>query len=336
MQTCRKGVQPASIFRVNVRSLPVLLPTPAPSILVATDFSPASVDAFAYAQRLAAVLGAEVRLLHVLVEPSPGPAIPEEPPQDEASATARALDALRQLAASHAPSSPCFVRRGWAPAVEIVDEAREIGAETIVLGMCGQRPERMGLGAVSGEVIQTAPCDVILVPERAGSPFATTPLDRILVPVDFSAASAPLLALGGRLAEALDAHLDVVHVLEPLPHPVRWLDETFVDLVPQIRERAGTALQDLVEASGLDAERMTLYVERGKAAPSIPRVAEALGTDLILLGPHAERPVFDRLLGSVAEGVARRAACPVYIARSSAAPEGPGPAFDSHRYEATV
>ena len=41
------------------------------------------------------------------------------------------------------------------------------------------------------------------------------------------------------------------------------------------------------------------------------------------VGPHAERPVFDRLLGSVAEGVARRSPCPVLVARRSAAPDPP-------------
>lgn len=180
-----------------------------------------------------------------------------------------------------------------------------------------------------------APCDVVLVPDRSEAPFSQAPVERLLVPVDFSGATAPLLSLSRQLGEALDAQVDVVHVLEPLPHPVRWLDETIVDLVPQIRERAGGALRKVVEEAGLDTERTKLYVERGKAASSIPKVAEVLGSDLIFLGPHAERPVFDRLLGSVAEGVARRTSCPVYIARKSAVPREPS-SVDPHRYEATV
>ena len=91
-----------------------------------------------------------------------------------------------------------------------------------------------------------------------------------------------------------------------------------------LRERAATALRELADEVGTDVEgepAVELYVERGKAARVIPRVAHALGDDLIVVGPHAERPVFDQLLGSVAEGVARRAACPVLIARQSAAPD---------------
>lgn len=306
-------------------------------ILVPTDFSPASVEALAYAVRLGEATGSEVRLLHALPLPaaprpgSEGAALAEDA---NATETARTLDELHQLAASE--SIPCMVRRGRAAAEEIVEEARALEADLIVLGTCGQRPAYTGLGAVSGEVIQTAPCDVLLVPyqeERQGQPVS---IRRILIPIDFSGASRPLIQLGRRLAEALGAHIDLVHVLEPLPHPVRWLDETFVDLVPEIQERAGAALRALAEEFGPIPEGMGLYIERGKAAPTIPQVARALGTDLILLGPHAERPVFDKLLGSVAEGVARRTTCPVFIARVSAHPEAGPSTLDTHSYEAVV
>ena len=305
----------------------VVRPFP-PLILVPTDFSSASVEALGYALRLGEAMEAEVRLLHVLPDVEPGRQ------EDETSETADALKALRQLAASASAPPPCLVRRGRAPAEEIVAEARAVGAGVIVLGTCGQRRAHIGLGSVSGEVIQTAPCDVLLVPHRAENPFSSAPVRRILLPIDFSGASQPLASLGRRFADGLGAELDLVHVLEPLPHPVRWLDEAVVDLVPQIQERAASALRALADKADLKPERVHLYIERGKAAPSIPRVAEALGSDLILLGPHAERPVFDRLLGSVAEGVARRATCPVYIARVSAAPEGSG--VDTHSYEVAV
>ncbi|GAB5535042.1 MAG: universal stress protein [Rubricoccaceae bacterium] len=308
-------------------------------LLVATDFSPASVEALAYAVRLGDAVGAEVRLLHVLAESGAIRFGAEEKAraqtQDAAQVT-HAQEALRQLAASISVALPCVVRRGRAPAEVIVAEAADIGAGLVVLGTCGQRPSRAGMGAVSGEVIQTAPCDVLLVPHREEGPYSKTPVQRILVPVDFSGASTSLVSLGRRLADSLDAHVDLVHVLEPLPHPVRWLDETLVDLIPQIQERAEAALRTLAEDASSHPRELGLYVERGKAAPTIPQVAEALGTDLVVLGPHAERPVFDRLLGSVAEGVARRVSCPVLIARASAEPEDVAPSIDTHSYEAVV
>ncbi|MGB3542356.1 universal stress protein, partial [Rubrivirga sp.] len=117
-----------------------------------------------------------------------------------------------------------------------------------------------------------------------------------------------------------------------MPHPLRWIDETVTSAAPRIRERAAVALRDLVahvDAGGLD---VNLYVESGKAVPTVVKVAEVLGSDLVVVGPHDERPVFDRLLGSVAEGVARRSSCPVLVARRTADPDAPVPSVAPGAY----
>lgn len=310
--------------------------TPLP-IVVPTDLSAAAAEALALAARLAGATGAPLHLLHVLSWPDAGPfEAPGEGPtatDEETGEVQRAHGALAEVAPEGAVLA---VRRSAVVAAEVVRYAAEVDAGLVVMGTCGRRPRPVGLGAIAGEAVQTAPCDVLLVPHR---PEAAPDEGRVLVPVDFSGASRPLLALGLDLARTLGTGVDLVHVLEPLPHPVRWIDETVVDLVPQIRERAGAALRELADdaseaerAAGRAVPDIALYVERGKAARTIPRVAEALGSGLVAVGPHAERPVFDRLLGSVAEGVARRAPCPVLIARRSAAPGPDGDAVDAWSY----
>ena len=301
-------------------------PASAP-VVVPTDFSPAAAEAGRYARRLAAATGAPLHLLHVLPWPDAGPFEADDLPgetaaQEEAAEADRALDALGRWAeGAGLAGAVVAVGRASAPAPEIARYAGEVMAGLVVVGTCGQRPRPDALGAVSGELVHTAPCDVLLVPHRAEAPYADGPPRRVLVPVDFSDASRPLLRVGLDVADALGAEgVDAVHVLEPLPHPLRWIDEVVLDLAPEVRQRAGVALRALVDAEAGGAA-VELYVERGKPARAIPRVAEALGDDLIVLGPHAERPVFDRLLGSVAEGVARRARCPVLVARRSAAPD---------------
>jgi nucleotide-binding universal stress UspA family protein len=60
---------------------------------------------------------------------------------------------------------------------------------------------------------------------------------------------------------------------------------------------------------------VTSRVERGHAATVIVEAAEALGVDLIVLSTHGHTG-WDRLLmGSTAEQVVRRAACPVFVVR---------------------
>ena len=296
-------------------------------ILVPTDFSAHAAEAFAYARLVAEGTGAPLHVLHAVSWPDAGPfEVPGEAPT--ASQKAAEENALARAALAEAvgdADATLVVRRSNVPAFEIRDYARRTGVGLIVMGAHGRREPGILLGSVAAEVVQTAPCDVLLVPHREGAPFSARAPRRVLVPVDFSSASRALATFGFGLARDLGAEgLDLVHVLEPLPHPFRWIDEAVLDLSPEIHERAEAALRELADEVGTDVDgepTVDLYVERGKAARVIPRVAQALGDDLIVIGPHAERPVFDRLLGSVAEGVARRAACPVLIARQSAAPE---------------
>ena len=322
------------------------MPPDSAPIVVPTDFSAAATEATAYAFRVARATQTRVHLLHAVSWPDAGPfEVPGDAPTagrevDEEVALARA--ALIEAAGEPYTQGDVtlVVRHSNVPAFEVRQYVREIGAGLVVLGTSGRRSDL--LGAVASEIAQTAPCDVLLVPTRERDPYSAAAPRRVLVPVDFSSASRPLAAFAVGFARALGAEgIDLVHVLEPLPHPFRWIDETFVDVIPEIRERAEAALRTLAGevAEGEDDWEgdVALYVERGKAARTIPRVAEALGDDLIVVGSHAERAVFDRLLGSVAEGVARRADCPVLIARQSAAP-GPGDhaAVDAWSYEADL
>ena len=313
-------------------------------IVVPTDFSAAAAEAYVYALRLARATGARLHLLHVMPWPDAGPfEVPGEAPtaeQEEAEEIALARKALADAAGDpyRAGEVELAVRSSNLPAAEVASYAGEVDASLIVLGTSGRRPRRHTLGTVAGEVVQTAPCDVLLVPPREGAPFSESPVRRVLVPADMSGAARPLLALGVDLARALGAErVDLLHVLEPLPYPVRWIDETLLDLVPTIVDRAEAALHDLAAGEGSQegAPPIAVHVERGKAARTVARAAAALETDLIVVGPHAERPLFDRLLGSVAEGVVRRAPCPVLVERRTAAFDEDEPLVDPWSYEPT-
>ncbi|WP_412061953.1 universal stress protein [Rubrivirga sp. IMCC45206] len=292
---------------------------PAP-ILVPTDFSPCAARAVALARQLAEATGAPLHVLHVLSWPDAGPF--ETPGEGRTAAEEEAGENTRAhaaLAAAVGDGAHPAVVRGNAPAIEIAAYAEQIGADVIVVGESGDRGSRAALGSVASEIVQTAPADVVVVPAGAAPPTVS---GRVLVAVDFSGASPSLVRLGQRLAGALGVGLDLVHVVEPFPHPVRWMDETVVDLAPQVLGRAHEALRQLAQTTEAGPET-ALYVERGKAARTLAQVAEALGSELLVVGPHGDRPVLDRLLGSVAEGVARRAPCPVWVARRSV---GDGPA----------
>lgn len=295
-------------------------------IVAAVDFSPASTEALAYALDLARAAGAEVHAVHVLPWPDAGPfeapgeartAVEEEGPERR-----RAHEALRALLTGASDvRTDATVRRSRDPASALVTYAEAAGADLLVAGACGRRCPR--LGAVAAELTDTAPCDVLLVPYRPRLRYG--PPRRLVVPVDASAASEPLVRFALGLARDLRAEaLDVVHVLEPMPYPVRWTDRALLEMAPSIRDRAGADIRALVDGVRAavpppEAVDVSVYVDQGKAAPVLVRVVEVRRADLLVVGPHAERPVFDRLLGSTARSLVRRMPCPVLVARASAA-----------------
>jgi universal stress protein A len=67
-----------------------------------------------------------------------------------------------------------------------------------------------------------------------------------------------------------------------------------------------------VPGGGVAVERL---LREGPVAETILRVAEELPGTLIVMGSHGKRGIENVLLGSVAESVLRRAACPVVTVR---------------------
>ena len=141
------------------------------TILVPTDFSPASNRALVYARRLAWAFGASLRVLNV-VEPM-------DPPHGlllarlllENAATTRA-HSRREMAifadvvlSSDGPRADFDFRTGRA-GEEIVRAARELACDLIVLAAHGHsRLTRWLLGSTAERVVRLAPCPVLVVRE---------------------------------------------------------------------------------------------------------------------------------------------------------------------------
>jgi nucleotide-binding universal stress UspA family protein len=133
------------------------------------------------------------------------------------------------------------------------------------------------------------------------------PVHRILYPTDFSEHSGYAFALACALAEAQGADLVVLHVVPPidthgevLAQP--WPGGFYEDLRDRLKQLQAP------EGSGISVDH---WLEEGDPASEIVRVAATVGADLIVLGTHGRTGVHRLLMGSVAEQVVRRAACPV-------------------------
>jgi glycine betaine transporter len=149
---------------------------------------------------------------------------------------------------------------------------------------------------------------------------------RILVPTDFSEASAAAIHQGVELARTFRADLLLLNVGDQAAEmatefPI-GLDASLADAQ---RERLLKVLTPSVQAE-LCAE---FLVAEGSPAAEIVRCALDHEVDLIVMGTHGRGGVSHALLGSVAERVVRTAPCPVLVVRSAVA--AVGVAVDDYR-----
>ena len=144
-------------------------------ILVATDFSETADAALDYGRALARSFGATLHVLHVaadLYAPLGGDAYVAVLPELQKEAEMEARRHLDELLIDNDPE-PLPVRpivvNATAPAAAIVDCARNLGVDLIVVGTHGRGGmAHLFVGSVAERVVRTAPCPVLVVrhPER--------------------------------------------------------------------------------------------------------------------------------------------------------------------------
>ena len=144
------------------------------------------------------------------------------------------------------------------------------------------------------------------------------PLQRILVPTDFSEPAQEAFKAAVELAQHFSAQLLMVHIVPPVPVPYQPM------VSPAPAFDITTYLQDLVKISkdtlhnyinehvpqGVPA---TASVAAGDPAYEILRLAKELEADIIVIATHGRGGWRHFLFGSVAEKVVRQSPCPVLV-----------------------
>jgi phosphoglycerate kinase len=150
------------------------------------------------------------------------------------------------------------------------------------------------------------------------APIETRPR-RILLPVDGSEHSLEAARELGRLIDAEDAEISLLHAQKPEAFAVgkAWIDPDTKHFRDIRRRQEAERVFDITNAA-LAQRRLTvrrqLTVE-GDPADEILRLADEIGADLIVMGSHGRTGVLRVLMGSVSRKVLDRAKCPVMIVR---------------------
>ena len=135
------------------------------------------------------------------------------------------------------------------------------------------------------------------------------------------------------LAEKFDATITVLHVMETLTAEQEALIDGYIgpgsihdvveheeqDAVARIKKHLNRFCSRLGEENSCSYRVEKIVVAEGHPAEEIVKQAKSTGTDLIVIGAHAESSILDALLGSTTEKVIRKSSTPVYVVQ---VPEG--------------
>jgi nucleotide-binding universal stress UspA family protein len=283
------------------------------NILAATDYSETAERAVALAGILALRFSADLHLLHVavLVEGSnldEGSRDQLDHLQAISEETRREL--LEKSSRSDDVSVTPLLVRGFDPDEVIVETASNLGCDLIVMGTHGRRGlSHLFLGSVAERVVRTSPAPVLTL--RADAVVELDGVTRILVPYDFSDASADAIRHAAAWADAVNGEITLLHVVEPVVYPEFYS----VDILPDnLMMRLTTRSEEaLVEAAAelLDGRASSTLVEVGRAADTIVNLADPDRFDLVVMATRGLSGLEHVLLGSVAESVLRRCRVPM-------------------------
>jgi nucleotide-binding universal stress UspA family protein len=299
------------------------------SILVPTDFSPASNEALKYAADFAVKVGAQITLLHA-VEPLPAIDLQYYPMILENEEMM--LDCRRELEnlPAHEKLDPkLFLRsivQNGVPFHEITSAAKSLNMDLIIIATHGYTGfKRVLLGSTAERVVRYAPCPVLTVRPveqqsvggrraKAGTKRVAQ-FRRLLVPVDFSEESKRALQYATRFAEQFGSVVDLIYVIESTG---RLKGSQFIRPGLNVGAAATELRGKLAQLAREEVEELAPvfpHVESGKASEEIVGLARSRGADLIVISTHGRTGMKHVLLGNVAEAVLRTAPCPVLVVR---------------------
>lgn len=235
--------------------------------------------------------------LHVVLPLLSNPEFEMAAPQLAARAdeqAARSREALQALARAAGVTLQLRVRRGSELFAEIVQAARELPADLIVVRRRGQRSFLANLlvGEMVGKVLAHAPCSVLLAP-RGAQLWQRA----VLIGLDPLAPDAALLNQAMALA---DEHRLPLHVL-------------CVADTPSLQPAAQQALAAALLQAGRSSRAVQGEVRVGRAHQELLAAAIACGADLIVLARHGQHNLGRAWIGGVAQKVIGLAECPVLV-----------------------
>ena len=297
------------------------------NILVPIDFSEMSRPTIEAAQRLAKRFDAAVHLVHVheyyypVGFMAPGTLVPISLNTYNDEAAKHLGNDLRALATKCGLSTEnCHFVSGPPVFSEICQLASDISADLIVTSTHGYTGATRCLeGSTAERIVQHSPCPVLVARERGRkSKTASTNINTILVPVDFSQSSFQALEYAIAFAERVVAKLIVFHAVH-FGYAFTADGYGMYDLstlMSAVRKDAEGQMEKFVRLAKFRGVKFETAVLAGPPVTELCKFGEQRDVDLIITATHGRTGFKHLLMGSVAEQVVRYAHRPVLVVPS--------------------
>jgi nucleotide-binding universal stress UspA family protein len=139
---------------------------------------------------------------------------------------------------------------------------------------------------------------------------------RLLLPTDLSDAARPVLDCATTLAPLYGASIDLLHVIETAPYVALTPVDRLSLSGPSFPERRARRRLNALMGEETDAPvSLKPHIAHGDPVDQISRFVNRHDVDLMVLPARGKRTPPNASLGSVADRVLRRVACPILLAR---------------------
>ena len=147
-------------------------------------------------------------------------------------------------------------------------------------------------------------------------------MKKILAAIDFSNATPGIISAATDHAKAFGAELHLLHIIEPEPTYTAYglSPNEFPEIHSFHEESRKRAKKTLAEcAAEITAKGITPIAHLSDGSPllELESKIKEIGADFVILGAHGHNIIASLILGSVAEGIVRKAIVPTLVIPAS-------------------
>jgi nucleotide-binding universal stress UspA family protein len=194
----------------------------------------------------------------------------------------------------------------------LIEIASARKSDLIAIGTHGRKGlKKLFLGSVTGRVLITSPCDVLVVKKRANECKGN--FKSVLVSVDGSDFSRKAILRACELAKLEGSRLTAVYVIPRYEEMIEFFStSTILENLQHDGEKILGKAKDIAAEQGID---MNTEMSSGDEAEEIVAAAKKLNSDLVVRATHGWSGIDRAIIGSVAEKVFINAPCPVLVVK---------------------